>query len=144
MYSEYLSYAGYSVLQAPNASEGLRSARAVRPDVIITDICMPGMDGWEFARALRGNARTSRSHIIAVTGRAMDPGLEEEARDAGIESILIKPCLPDRLLEEIRKLLAKSTELRAHSTQRVARARALRTKSNGLIEVSRNLQRRRR
>src|SRR5688500_14024539 len=100
MYSEYLSYSGMTVTQAATGRRGLEQAREHRPDVVVTDIAMPEMDGLEMSRRLRSLAPTRDVPIIAVSGQA-----SERAREAGANVVLDKPCEPDRLLHVIEDVL---------------------------------------
>ena len=100
MYSQYLSYSGCRVTEAPSARRALESVTQQRPDVIVTDIAMPGMDGLELSRRLRAHEGTRNIPIIAVSGQA-----SERAREAGADIVLDKPCEPDTLLHIIEDVL---------------------------------------
>jgi two-component system, cell cycle response regulator DivK len=100
MYSEYLSYSGMKVTQAATGRRGLEHAQEHTPDVVVTDIAMPEMDGLEMSRRLRSMAPTRDVPIIAVSGQA-----SERAREAGADVVLDKPCEPDRLLHAIEDML---------------------------------------
>ena len=100
MYSEYLSYSGLQVTEAPSGRRALETARAHRPDVVVTDLAMPEMDGRELSRRLRADRRTSDLPIIAVSGQ-LGPG----EHVAGADVVLEKPCEPDRLLHVIEHVL---------------------------------------
>jgi CheY-like chemotaxis protein len=100
MYSEYLSYSGLTVTQAPTGRRALESARLDPPDVVVTDIAMPEMDGLELSRRLRAGPQTRDIPIIAVSGQASN-----RAREAGADIVLDKPCEPDRLLHVIEDVL---------------------------------------
>jgi CheY-like chemotaxis protein len=100
MYSEYLTYSGLRVTTAGTGRRALESARSHCPDVVVTDIAMPEMDGLELSRRLRANASTHDVPIIAVSGQA-----SERAREAGADVVLDKPCEPDRLLHVIEDML---------------------------------------
>jgi two-component system, cell cycle response regulator DivK len=100
MYSEYLSYSGLHVSEASTGRGGLESVHEHQPDVVVTDIAMPGMDGLEMTRLLRADAPTRYLPIIAVSGQASD-----RAREAGADVVLVKPCEPDRLLRVIEHVL---------------------------------------
>jgi CheY-like chemotaxis protein len=102
MYSEFLSHSGLRVAEAPSGSRALESACEQRPDVIVTDIAMPGMDGLELSRRLRSAPPTQDVPIIAVSGNP-----SERARDAGVDVVLTKPCAPDYLLHVIEGVLHK-------------------------------------
>ena len=100
MYSEYLSYAGCTVTEAASARTALEHVRHERPDVIVTDIAMPGMDGLELSRRLRASEATRDVPIIAVSGQA-----SERAREAGANIVLDKPCEPGTLFHVIEGVL---------------------------------------
>jgi two-component system, cell cycle response regulator DivK len=105
MYSEYLTYSGYDVIEAKNGKEALEAAQARAPDIIIMDLSLPVMDGWEATRRLKADARTRRIPVVALTGHAL-AGHSQGAREAGCDSFLAKPCLPDQLVAEIKRMLA--------------------------------------
>jgi len=100
MYSEYLSYSGLTVTQASTGKRALESVKAQIPDIVVTDIAMPDMDGLELSRRLRAQASTMDVPIIAVSGQA-----SERAREAGADVVLDKPCEPDTLLHIIEDVL---------------------------------------
>lgn len=99
MYSLYLRHVGLRVDEAPSAWSALDRAREMAPDVIVTDIAMPGMDGVMLSRALKAEAATRHVPIIAVSGNA------DRAQGAGCDAVLEKPCSPDRLLQAIENVL---------------------------------------
>jgi CheY-like chemotaxis protein len=68
------------------------------------DLSMPGMDGWEATRLLKGDERTKHIPVIALTGHALN-GFLESAKLAGCDAFVTKPCLPDTLVEEVRRVL---------------------------------------
>jgi two-component system, cell cycle response regulator DivK len=102
MYTLYLQHVGFRVETAADGREGLRKAHAMRPDVIILDLSMPLIDGWTLCRALKGNPRTRRIPVIALSGFA-DANSRQRAQAAGVDAFLSKPCLPDELVREIRR-----------------------------------------
>jgi CheY-like chemotaxis protein len=104
MYAEYLQYAGFRVAEARNGMEALQIAQEMLPDVILMDLALPGMDGWEATRRLKSDERTRRIPVIAVTGHALS-GHSDTARKAGCDAFVSKPCLPDALVLEVRKML---------------------------------------
>jgi two-component system, cell cycle response regulator DivK len=104
MYSEYLSFSGYDVIEARNGLEALEAARQRLPDIIIMDLSLPVMDGWEATRRLKADERTRRIPVVALTGHAL-AGHSKGAQEAGCDSFLAKPCLPDQLVAEIRRML---------------------------------------
>ena len=90
----------YQVLQATRGERGVEVAIAERPDVVLMDVCMPGMDGWEVCRLLKGDPRTASIPIILLT--ALD-GMEiaERAMRSGATTLLMKPCNVETLRDEI-------------------------------------------
>src|SRR5687767_14273612 len=102
MYSEFLSHSGLRVAEAHSGRRALERVREQTPDVVVTDIAMPGMDGLELSRQLRSSAPTRDVPIIAVSGNA-----SESAREAGADVVLEKPCTPDELLHVIEGVLTK-------------------------------------
>ena len=103
MYAEFLS-ASFEVLQATDAHEALALAAEHRPDAIVTDMSLPGMDGFEFVQQIRRTAGTSRIPIICLSGHS-GRVYEERARKAGCDRIVQKPCLPDVLADTLTQLL---------------------------------------
>ena len=104
MYAAYLQFSGFEVAEATNGLEALEKAQSLAPDIILMDLALPRMDGWEATRRLKADERTSHIPIVALTGHAL-PGHSEGARQAGCDAFVIKPCLPDVLVAEIKRLL---------------------------------------
>ena len=94
----------YDMVIAENGEEALQKSDAERPDLILMDLGMPVMDGWEATRKLKANDNLKHIPIIAVTSHAM-VGDEIEARKAGCDDYLPKPIDEDLLLRKIRKYL---------------------------------------
>ena len=108
MYSEYLSFSGYDVIEAKNGMEAIAAAQDRMPDIIVMDLSLPVMDGWEATRRLKADERTRQIPVVALTGHAL-AGHSRGAREAGCDSFLAKPCLPDQLVAEIRRMLKSGT-----------------------------------
>jgi two-component system, cell cycle response regulator DivK len=104
MYAEYLEYSGYEVVQAANGMEALQRAVDDQPDIILMDLSLPVMDGWEATRRLKANARTAAIPVVALTGHAL-AGISEGAKKAGCDAFVTKPCLPEDLVKEIKRIL---------------------------------------
>ena len=104
MYGEFLEFSGFQVLTAVDGLEVLRLTTEHSPDVIILDMSMPRMSGWDTARRLRIEPLTCKTPIIAVTGHALT-GTEAAVKEAGCDVYLTKPLLPERLAEEVRRVL---------------------------------------
>jgi two-component system, cell cycle response regulator DivK len=104
MYAEYFLFSGFRVAEAANGAEALAKAIELSPQVILMDLSMPGMDGWEATRRLKSDTRTKDIPVIALTGHALT-GFQESAKLAGCDAFVTKPCLPDTLVAEVRRLL---------------------------------------
>ena len=104
MYAAYLQFSGYRVAEATNGLEAIEQATQLLPDIILMDLALPKMDGWEATRRLKMNEATRHIPIVALTGHAL-AGHAEGARQAGCDSFVTKPCLPDALVAEIRRML---------------------------------------
>lgn len=105
MYSEYLRFSGFDVIEAANGLEAIEKATELMPDIILMDLALPRMDGWEATRRLKGDDRTKSIPIVALTGHAL-AGHADSAQKAGCDSFVTKPCLPDALVAEIQRMLA--------------------------------------
>jgi two-component system cell cycle response regulator DivK len=104
MYAEYFAFSGFRVAEASNGAEAVQKALELTPHVILMDLSMPGMDGWEATRRLKADRRTKDIPVIALTGHAL-AGFSESAKEAGCDAFVTKPCLPDTLVGEIRRVL---------------------------------------
>ncbi|MCU1386326.1 MAG: response regulator [Acidobacteria bacterium] len=105
-YSDALQRGGFHIVQAHNGHQALDKALKSLPDLVVTDIVVPGMDGIELCRRLRADVRTHAIPLIAITGYG-DRQYPDRARLAGADQVLTKPCDPDLLLSEARRLLAQ-------------------------------------
>lgn len=104
MLSRRLKKRGFEVAMAFDGKQGVDMARAEQPDLILLDMSLPVMDGWEAARHLKDDDKTSGIPIIALTAHAM-AGDMEKALEAGCDDYDTKPVELKRLLEKIGKLL---------------------------------------
>jgi CheY-like chemotaxis protein len=109
MYSEYLEFSGFDVIQAVNGMEALQRAVDAAPDIILMDLSLPVMDGWEATRRLKEDARTHGIPVVALTGHAL-AGISDGAMKAGCDAFVTKPCLPEDLVKEIRKVLDRAPQ----------------------------------
>lgn len=105
MYREHLTDVGFRTVDAHNGHQALEKARSLRPDAVLTDLAVPGMDGFEFCRALKQSASTRDIPILAVTGHSEYLDQPDRFAQAGIAQVLVKPCAPDRIAGELRRLL---------------------------------------
>ena len=94
----------YTIIIAENGAEALDKTQEQRPDLILMDLGMPVMDGWEATRRLKGSDHLRHIPVIAITSHAM-VGDEIEARKAGCDDYLPKPIDEDLLIKKIRKYL---------------------------------------
>jgi len=104
MYRDYLEFAGFRVETARDGREGIEKARALQPDLILMDLSLPGIDGWEATRLLKAAPETRQIIIIALSAHALATE-GERARAAGCDGFIAKPCLPPDLVLEITKYL---------------------------------------
>jgi CheY-like chemotaxis protein len=109
MYAEYLQFSGFRVAEARNGNEAVEQAFALKPDLILMDLSLPGMDGWEATRRLKADEATRHIPIVALTGHAL-AGASEGAKRAGCDSFVTKPCLPDDLVVEVRRMLGTAKQ----------------------------------
>ena len=110
MYREHLAMSGFRTIDAHNGFQALEKARDQHPDAVVTDLAVPGMDGFEFCRALQQNADTRTIPILAVTGHSEYLDEPNRFRQSGIGHVLIKPCEPDAIVRELRRLIDAGSE----------------------------------
>ena len=106
VYSTILQHFGYVVMEALNGEEGIAKARAEHPDLILMDISIPRMDGWQATRILRDDPRTSTIPIIALTAHALADD-RERGSEVGFSSYLAKPVEPRVVVAEIRRWIGE-------------------------------------
>jgi DNA-binding response OmpR family regulator len=111
-YAFTLSAGGFQTDEAHNGFQALEKATVGQPDLILSDIAVPGLDGIELCRRLRADQRTERVPILAVTGYG-DRKYPDRVIEAGANGVLIKPFSPDVLVAEAKRLLGKSDGLGA-------------------------------
>ena len=114
MYAEYLEFSGFEIVQAGNGVEAIERAHDSHPDVILMDLSLPVMDGWEATRRLKADDTTKDIPVLAVTGHALS-GVSHDAKKAGCDGFITKPCLPEDLVAEIRKVLAGTRSAHTHA-----------------------------
>ena len=120
MYTEYLEFSGFDVVEAGNGMEALQRAVDAAPDIILMDLSLPVMDGWEATRRLKADERTASIPVVALTGHAL-AGISEGARKAGCDAFVTKPCLPEDLVKEIRRVLDSSASKKARRSGKYAK-----------------------
>jgi two-component system cell cycle response regulator DivK len=102
IYRAFLEHAGYEVLTADDGEEGVDRAIATIPDLILLDIMLPKIPGWEVAQLLRDDDRTRKVPIIAVSAYEL-PGERDYARELGVDRFLKKPLPPTELVDEVKR-----------------------------------------
>lgn len=90
MLVEYLAFRQFPVAEAQSGAEAIDVARRIQPDIILMDLSMPGVDGWEATRRLRADPATGSTIIVAVTAHAY-PREQDAARAAGCDVVIAKP-----------------------------------------------------
>ena len=112
MYALHLEGCGFQIMQAETAIGGFEMAVGYFPDVVVTDVAMPGSeDGFSLVKRLKEDARTARTPVIVLTGHAFDFH-RDEARRVKSDLFLAKPCVPTELERAIRDVLAQAARSR--------------------------------
>jgi len=104
VYRTILDHVGYNVLEARDGEEGVSRARQEHPDLILMDISIPKIDGWEATRRLKADQATRDIPIIALTAHALEED-RERALAAGCDGYLAKPVEPRRVVEEVQRFV---------------------------------------
>jgi two-component system cell cycle response regulator DivK len=113
LFAEWLMQAGFRVEQAHNGLQALERAFDLLPDVILTDLNIPGIDGYELTRRLKGDARTRWIPILAVTGYVPFTQDPSRADRAGCDAVLPKPCDPNELVVTLARLITNARSRRS-------------------------------
>jgi CheY-like chemotaxis protein len=109
--SRLLQQQGYTVVVAGDGKEGIATAQSALPDVILMDLNLPDVDGWEATRILKATAETQAIPVVAMTAHAI-AGDRERALEAGCDDYHAKPMDFPRLLAQVEALLKKSADSR--------------------------------
>jgi CheY-like chemotaxis protein len=107
LYVEHLTTSGFDVIEAANGAEAIDHTSARMPDVVLMDLSMPIVDGWEATRRLKADGRTKHIPVVALTAHD-GSGELERATLAGCDWFVPKPCPPHALVIEIRRVLQAS------------------------------------
>jgi CheY-like chemotaxis protein len=107
----YLRALGYRVSTANDGATAIAQAEQLQPDLVVLDLELPGISGFEAARRLRRNPATHDIPLIAATGYSHDRQLRM-AREAGVDEVMVKPVDPDTLVQEIERLLDRHANVR--------------------------------
>ena len=105
LYRDVLAQEGFRTIEAHNGFQALEKARESRPDVVLTDLAVPGMDGFEFCEALQQSDATRIIPILAITGHSQYLDQPDRFRRAGIAQVLLKPSEPQVIAAELRRLI---------------------------------------
>lgn len=105
VYSQILEFEGFAVATAASGEECLEKVAHARPALILMDLGLPSMDGWEVTRRLKADPRTRDIPIVVLTAHAERKALSG-AVDAGADAVLTKPCLPEVIVEEVKRRLS--------------------------------------
>ena len=106
LYAQQLELSGFDVIEAANGADALTHTAEHSPDVVLMDLSLPVLDGWEATRRLKTDQRTAHIPIVALTAHDGSGELQRATR-AGCDWFVPKPCPPDALVVEIRRVLEK-------------------------------------
>ena len=104
VYRTILEHVGFSVVEARDGEEGVARAREKLPDLILMDISIPKMDGWEATQRLKSDDTTKNIPIIALTAHALEED-RQKATQVGCDGYLAKPVEPRRVVQEVEKFV---------------------------------------
>jgi len=107
LYAQQLSISGFDVIEAENGADAVAHTASHAPDVILMDLSLPIVDGWEATRRLKADHRTAHIPVVALTAHDGSGELQRATR-AGCDWFVPKPCPPDALISEVRRVLSKS------------------------------------
>jgi len=105
LYAEHLKHSGFDVLEAGDGEEAIRWTTSHAPDVVLMDLSLPVLNGWEATRRLKRDERTAHIPVVALTAHD-GAGELQRATEAGCDWFVPKPCPPDALIVEVRRVLA--------------------------------------
>jgi CheY-like chemotaxis protein len=108
IYRTILEHFGYGVLTANNGDDGIRLAREGHPDLILMDVSIPIIDGWEATKILKADPTTAGIPVVALTAHAMAAD-RAKAAEVGCDGYLAKPVEPRRVIEEVQKFVGEAT-----------------------------------
>jgi CheY-like chemotaxis protein len=108
VYSTILRHFGYQVTEALNGEEGIAKAKSEKPDLILMDISIPIIDGWEATQVLKHDPETRSIPIIALTAHALASD-REKAMEVGCDGYLAKPCEPRAVVAEVQRFLGRGS-----------------------------------
>ena len=106
LYAQELVGSGFDVIEAGNGVDAIAHTASQFPDVVLMDLSIPVLDGWEATRRLKADARTAHIPVVALTAHDGSGELQRATR-AGCDWFVPKPCPPHDLIEEVRRVLAR-------------------------------------
>jgi len=107
VYRTILEHVGYRVIEARDGEEGIECAHSSHPDIILMDISIPKIDGWEATRRLKSDDETRDIPVVALTAHALEED-REKALLAGCDGYLAKPVEPRRVVQEVRRFIGSA------------------------------------
>ena len=107
IYSTILTHSGYSVIEAVDGEAALAAARERNPSMILMDVSIPKIDGWEVTRRLKADAATAEIPVVALTAHALSAD-RQMAKDVGCDGYISKPADPVEVLAEVRRHLGQA------------------------------------
>jgi two-component system, cell cycle response regulator DivK len=105
LYVEQLEMSGFDVIEAANGEDAITHTSERTPDVVLMDLSLPILDGWEATRRLKADVKTAHIPVVALTAHDGSGELQRATR-AGCDWFVPKPCPPDALITEVRRVLA--------------------------------------
>lgn len=105
LYAQQLAISGFDVIEAENGADAIAHTESHGPDVVLMDLSLPVVDGWEATRRLKSDERTAHIPVVALTAHDGSGELQRATR-AGCDWFVPKPCPPDALIAEVRRVLA--------------------------------------
>lgn len=111
VYSTILEHAGHRVIEATDGEAGVALARSERPDLILMDVSIPLLDGWEATRILKADPETRHIPIVALTAHALEED-RAKAREVGCDGYIAKPAEPRVVLAQVEEYLARAAAAR--------------------------------
>ncbi|OFW08062.1 MAG: hypothetical protein A3H96_21950 [Acidobacteria bacterium RIFCSPLOWO2_02_FULL_67_36] len=122
MYRDYLEFSGFRVETARDGAQAIERAVESSPDLILMDLSLPGIDGWQATRILKTDPGTSHIPVVALSAHAL-PGEDERAREAGCDGFIAKPCMPPDLVTAVAPFLKGHAQFAARARRAKVRNR---------------------
>ncbi|MCS6836744.1 MAG: response regulator [Anaerolineae bacterium] len=101
-----LSFAGHQITQAANGEEAVSLAQSTLPDLILTDVRMPKMTGYEACKQIKAHQATRHIPVVILSAKGQDEEIEQ-GREAGADEYILKPFAPDKLQQRVAEILSK-------------------------------------